>query len=122
MRVAALYDVHGNVPALEAVLGEVERENLDAVVFGGDIASGPFPQETIELVRSLSGARFVRGNADRFELPAPDPEAEGAVRWVREQLDDEKIKAWLGKGAQPTEAVARLIKVKGIELLPPSIG
>jgi putative phosphoesterase len=94
MRVAALYDVHGNVPALEAVLGEVERENPDAIVFGGDIASGPFPQETIELVRSLSGARFVRGNADRFELPAPDPEAEAAVRWVREQLDDEAV-AWL---------------------------
>ena len=58
MRVAALYDVHGNVPALEAVLGEVERENPDAIVFGGDIASGPFPQETIELVRSLSGAQI----------------------------------------------------------------
>ena len=41
MRVAALYDIHGNLPALEAVLAEVEREGVDAIVVGGDIAAGP---------------------------------------------------------------------------------
>ena len=40
MRVAALYDIHGNLPALEAVLAEVEREGVDTIVFGGDIAAG----------------------------------------------------------------------------------
>lgn len=94
MRVAALYDVHGNLPALEAVLRELDGEKVDAILFGGDIASGPFPRETIELVRSLPAALFVRGNADRFELPAPDSGAEEAGRWVREQLGEEAV-AWL---------------------------
>jgi putative phosphoesterase len=66
MRVAALYDVHGNLPALEAVLAEVDAEAPDAVVVGGDVASGPMPRETLELLRSLGDrVRFVRGNADR---------------------------------------------------------
>lgn len=42
MRVAALYDVHGNLPALEAVLAEVEEAGVDAIVFGGDVLHGPF--------------------------------------------------------------------------------
>ena len=65
MRVAALYDVHANVPALEAVLAEVEREGVDAILFGGDLTWGPEPHEALTLVRSLSGTRFVRGNCDR---------------------------------------------------------
>ena len=57
MRVAALYDIHGNFPALEAVLAEVEREGVDAIVVGGDIAAGPpQPREVVELVRSLPNA------------------------------------------------------------------
>jgi hypothetical protein len=48
VRVAALYDVDGNLPALEAVLAEVELEQPDAVVFGGDIIAGPMPRETLE--------------------------------------------------------------------------
>jgi predicted phosphodiesterase len=64
MRVAALYDVHGNLPALEAVLAEVEREGVDAIVCGGDTCAGPMPREALELLQGR-GARFVRGNADR---------------------------------------------------------
>jgi putative phosphoesterase len=94
MRVAALYDIHGNLPALEAVLGDVERENVDAIVFGGDIASGPMPRETVELVRSLDDAVFVRGNADRLDSPAMSPEWDNARRWVENQLDEAQI-AWL---------------------------
>jgi putative phosphoesterase len=93
MRVAALYDVHGNLPALEAVLADVERTSVDAIVFGGDIASGPMPRETVELVRSLD-AVFVRGNADQLDSPAMSPEWDDARRWVEGQLDDEQI-AWL---------------------------
>jgi predicted phosphodiesterase len=66
MRVAALADVHGNAPALEAVLAEVRREHVDLVVFCGDLTWGPLPNETLELVHALElPARFVRGNADR---------------------------------------------------------
>lgn len=65
MRVAAISDIHGNVPALEGVLADVERERPDLIVFGGDVASGPMPAETIDLLMTLQDARFVRGNADR---------------------------------------------------------
>ena len=66
-RVAALADVHGNAPALAAVLEEVERERPDLVVFCGDLTWGSLPQETLALVRTVGiPARFVRGNADRM--------------------------------------------------------
>jgi putative phosphoesterase len=66
VKVAALYDVHGNLPALEAVLVEVEREEPDVVLVGGDVSAGPFPVECLELLRALGGrAVWIRGNADR---------------------------------------------------------
>ena len=66
MRVAALHNVHGNLPALEAVLADVERTEVDQLVFGGDVAAGLLPVETIERLLELEGARFVMGNADRI--------------------------------------------------------
>ena len=70
MRVAALYDIHGNLPALEAVLAEVDA---DVLVIGGDFAMGPWPSETLERLRALDGdVRFIRGNADR-EVAAAEP-------------------------------------------------
>ena len=66
MRIAVLCDIHGNLPALQAVLAEVEGAGVDLVVFGGDVAAGPMPVETIEALAAYAGpARFVRGNADR---------------------------------------------------------
>jgi predicted phosphodiesterase len=66
MRVAGLYDIHGNLPALEAVLAEVRREAPDLIVVGGDIAAGPMPRETLDALLALQGeARFIRGNTDR---------------------------------------------------------
>jgi predicted phosphodiesterase len=67
LRAAALADVHGNAPALEAVLAEVERDAPDLIVFCGDLTWGPLPEETLALVTGL-GARFVRGNAERVLL------------------------------------------------------
>ena len=67
MRVAVISDVHGNAPALKAVLAELERDEPDLIVVGGDLTWGPLPEETFELARSLN-ARFVRGNADRAVL------------------------------------------------------
>jgi putative phosphoesterase len=87
MRAAALSDIHGNLPALEAVLAEVEAEPPDAVVFCGDVAMGPLPRETIERVRAIPNARFVRGNADR-EIFAPDPAAPVPPEW-REWVDSQ---------------------------------
>jgi len=66
MRIAVLCDIHGNLPALQAVLAEVAQAGVDLVVFGGDVAAGPMPVETIEVLAGYRGpARFVRGNADR---------------------------------------------------------
>ena len=80
MRVAALYDVHGNLPALEAVLEEVDRESPDVILIGGDTPAGPFPAECMELLRALGDrAVWIRGNADR--------ELHG---WPAEQLADEQ--------------------------------
>jgi predicted phosphodiesterase len=66
MRVAALYDIHGNLPALEAVLSEVEHEAPDVIVVGGDVALGPMPVETLDrLMNVRTQTLFVRGNTDR---------------------------------------------------------
>src|SRR4051795_11689275 len=93
MRVAALYDIHGNLPALEAGLAEVEREGVDAIVIGGDIASGrPQPREVVELVRSLSTAHCIRGNADR--LRDRELAGEEGLEWLFGQLGEEQVE-WL---------------------------
>ncbi|GAA1401905.1 metallophosphoesterase family protein [Catellatospora coxensis] len=65
-RVAVLADVHGNVPALLAVLDELTAARVDLIVFLGDLTWGPEPQTTVDLVQELGRrAVFVRGNADR---------------------------------------------------------
>ncbi len=73
MRVAVLSDIHGNLPALDAVLADVERVGVDAVVVNGDIADGPMPGETMDRLGSL-GERvlWVRGNTDRWLVDAFD--------------------------------------------------
>lgn len=66
MRVAVLADVHGNLPALEAVLAEVEAEAVDAIVLNGDLADGPMPAQTLDRLEALGDrAVWVRGNTDR---------------------------------------------------------
>jgi putative phosphoesterase len=89
MRVAVLSDVHGNLPALEAVLVEVEREEPDLVVVCGDVAAGPMPVETIELLRTLPRARFVRGNADRQLVSRSDP-AGDLTGWAAEEITEDQ--------------------------------
>jgi putative phosphoesterase len=73
MRVAALYDIHGNLPALDAVLAELSGEQVDMIVIGGDVVAGPQPSETIERLAALGPhVRFVRGNGDREVVAAYD--------------------------------------------------
>jgi putative phosphoesterase len=95
VRIAVLNDVHGNLPALEAVLADVEREQLDAIVFGGDIIAGPMPRETMARVLSLGDrAHLIRGNADRIALEIRRGRREGEMGFanpsVGEQLTDEQ--------------------------------
>lgn len=97
MKVAAIYDIHGNLPALEAVLAEIEQATPDLIVVGGDVASGPMPRATLDRLMGLGErARFVRGNADRelvacFDgkpLSAKLPEEVQAITaWAARQLE-----------------------------------
>jgi predicted phosphodiesterase len=97
MKVAALYDIHGNLPALQAVLVEVEHERFDVVLVGGDVFWGPWPAETLAAVLGL-GTRglFVRGNCDRetFALDPGDTHVT-ANAWVANKLgkDEEELVA-----------------------------
>ena len=92
MAVAALYDIHGNLPALEAVLAEVPGDAT--IVVGGDIcAGGEQPSETLSRLRGLGDrVRWVRGNADRELYPGegglvPEP----LVEETRGRLSEEEI-------------------------------
>jgi predicted phosphodiesterase len=76
--------VHGNLPALEAVLAEAHDALL---VFGGDMAAGPLPAETLDRIMHLD-ALAIRGNADRELLGEPLPAGGLIDEWVGAQLDD----------------------------------
>jgi predicted phosphodiesterase len=94
LRVAALYDIHGNLPALDAVLADVPADAL--VVVGGDFAAGPWPAETVERLRGLGDrARWLRGNADRELAAVPERRPGGpppeVIEWVRNRLSEEQI-------------------------------
>jgi putative phosphoesterase len=94
--IAALYDVHGNLPALEAVLAEVPDDAV--IVVGGDVAAGPFPQETIDRLRALGDrVQWIRGNADRELVPGEEGLAPAdLIAWVRSKLTADTI-GWLGQ-------------------------
>ena len=86
-----LADVHGNVPALEAVLAEVPEDAT--IVVGGDTAGGPWPSEAVERLRNLGArVRWVRGNADG--VPPDDTqlskEERWSIAWNAQQLTEEQ--------------------------------
>jgi predicted phosphodiesterase len=106
MRVAALYDIHSNLPALDAVLAEVHQAGVDRIVVGGDVLPGPMPRETMARLLALDiPTTFIYGNGDlailaqlRAATPsevtywgtssgAPLPEPFGELfRWTAQQV------------------------------------
>src|SRR4051794_21572773 len=88
---ALLYDIHGNLPALEAVLADLEGRDVDRYLLGGDMAPfGAWPAETVARLRELDGAVWIRGNTERWlvePLPSDQPMA-AAVQACREALGD----------------------------------
>lgn len=119
MRVAALYDIHGNLPALDAVLTEVESLGLDRLVIGGDFIWGPFPSETVDRLQTLGErAVIIAGNSEREVVDRLDlagelpPHLVAPVRWTAERLSDDQL-----------EFVAGLAKthVLDVEALGPSL-
>ena len=101
MRVAALYDIHGNLPALEAVLRDVRDAGVDHIVIGGDVLPGPMPRESLACLQALDlPVQYIQGNGDR-EVIAPTgavPEMyRESMRWNAEQLrpeDARMLAAW----------------------------
>jgi putative phosphoesterase len=104
MRVAAIYDIHGNLPALEAVLQDIRQAEVDQVVVGGDVFPGPMPRETLTCLLDIDiPVQFIQGNGDRGVLAQMTGTDAGTVpervrevvRWVAQQLhpDHERLLA-----------------------------
>jgi len=100
MRLAALYDIHANLPALEAVVQEIRQAGVDEILVGGDVFPGPMPVETIEYLLALDiPLRFIQGNGDR-EVLARMLGAESNIlpAQAREALD------WIAQALPPKYA------------------
>jgi putative phosphoesterase len=94
-RVAALYDIHGNLPALEAVLHDVRQAGAEQVVVGGDVVPGPMPRETLACLLDLDlPVQFIHGNGDRevlsrmrgIETDAVPEQFRETMLWTARQL------------------------------------
>lgn len=101
-RVAALYDIHGNLPALEAVLEAIRSEVVDRIVIGGDVLPGPMIRECLDRLRALGdAARFIHGNCELDVLTwldggdighLPEP-VQGLMGWIADALGPDR--AWV---------------------------
>jgi predicted phosphodiesterase len=92
MRVAALYDVHGNLPALEAVLADPRCQQAETIVCGGDLVAGPLPEACLDRLEADGRARFLSGNGDRETVTPPE---EGGLAeigaWAAARLGRERL-------------------------------
>jgi predicted phosphodiesterase len=89
--IALVYDVHGNLPALQTVLADARGQGADRWILGGDYTLfGPEPEQTLELLRTLAPAMWLRGNGERWTAQpdaAPDnPVVPAAIEACREAL------------------------------------
>jgi predicted phosphodiesterase len=97
---AILYDVHGNLAALEAVVAEIERAGVAEYVLGGDYSTfGPWPRETAERLEAIPAVVRIRGNVERWlrEKPEVDrPMVKAAVAAAQEALGAELVRRLYG--------------------------
>jgi putative phosphoesterase len=106
MKVAAIYDIHGNLPALEAVVADIRRVGVDRIVVGGDVFPGPMACEVLGYLRALTTpVQFISGNGDRVVLEqkagkesneVPEPFRD-VIRWNAQQLrpeDQQLLAGW----------------------------
>lgn len=106
MSVAALYDIHGNLPALEAVLNDIRRAGVERILIGGDVVPGPMPRETLACLRGVElPVHFIHGNGDREVLARMAGVETGTVperfrhviEWTAAQLtadDQQQLASW----------------------------
>jgi diadenosine tetraphosphatase ApaH/serine/threonine PP2A family protein phosphatase len=101
---AVLYDIHANLPALEAVVRDAREAGADEWLLGGDyVGFGPFPRETLELLDSLRPATWIRGNGERWiREPSPDlPEVLPGIELTKAAFDQATLERLYGL---PTDA------------------
>jgi putative phosphoesterase len=121
MRVAAIYDIHGNLPALEGVLEDVRQAGVDLIVVGGDVVPGPMPVETIAALLNLDARiQFIQGNGEVAVLslmdgtdPTSFPEqARESLLWTAQQLqpDHQRLLAgWPKTLRMPVEGLGDVL-------------
>jgi diadenosine tetraphosphatase ApaH/serine/threonine PP2A family protein phosphatase len=101
---AVLYDVHGNLPALEAVLDDADEQGAEQFLLGGDYALfGAWPSETVARLARLPRATWIRGNADRWLSDPPQgagQPADGAIPACREALGADVVERLAGLDEQ----------------------
>src|SRR5947208_10832196 len=100
MCVAALYDIHGNLPALEAVLEDVRQADVDQIVVGGDVVPGPMPRETLTRLLDLKlPTHFIYGNGELAILAQMAGARTGSVNY------------WgTTSGARPPESIVEIYR------------
>jgi predicted phosphodiesterase len=94
VRIAALYDVHGNFPALEAVLADPRCAAADLIVSGGDLVAGPMPGECVDrLAGEGERVRYLMGNCDREAVwtTTDDPGFAESMRWSAARLGADRL-------------------------------
>lgn len=120
MRVAALYDIHGNLPAVEAVLDDLRQAAVDQIIVGGDVFPGPMSSEVLTFLLGLDRpVRFLHGNGDRAVLELAEggetlaiPESyRPTARWVAEGLSLEHRRLIAGWPASIATAIDPLGEV-----------
>jgi putative phosphoesterase len=121
MRVAAIYDIHGNLPALEAVLMDIRQAQVDHVVVGGDVLPGPMPRETLARLLKLDiPVQFITGNGDRVvreqmagrESSEVPEQFRAVIRWNAEQLrpeDEQMLAGWPKTVRVPIEGLGEVL-------------
>jgi predicted phosphodiesterase len=91
-----LYDIHGNMPALERVLAEADDLGVDRWLLGGDYGTpSPWPFETLARLRELPNATWIRGNGERWllEPPLDRPEVMEVYDVFRGGIPDDEVQA-----------------------------
>jgi len=100
MKIAAIYDIHGNLPALEAVLSEIDRLGVERIVVGGDIVPGPMPRQILDRLHRVEvPIDYIHGNGEMAvlqylagEKPAAMPQRVWPlIEWTARQLDPDSI-------------------------------
>src|SRR5579863_8013444 len=120
-RVAALFDIHGNAPALEAALTHIAQSDVDLIVVGGDVLPGPMPRETLDMLATTAiPVRCITGNGEREALevragrePITVPaDFRDVVRWSAGRLTADQARAiegWTHALAVDVDGVGRVL-------------